>query len=281
VPPAVKNPASPARPSGAAGPPRPSAAGRPTTGSNETVNPAPDAVERRARTQTIQEFVTLAIALQSQVEGSLPVLESFVGDALNVNTNRQLKCKEAPVCGYSLDDQTVTVKVGKNSKYEAFLSPTAKKRQQDLSGDRSFTLSPYTPALIGVGTAFVVLFGSNPKFTAVKSGDQFVIKQEDKNAVGYNIAAMLTITPKSWNEPTFGGQFQVGVSPTKDRFGLFVGGGIHVQKIFTFGGGFAWQQVDRLASGLAVDQTIPTADALKTATRFRPGAYVHITANIK
>jgi hypothetical protein len=135
--------------------------------------------------------------------------------------------------------------------------------------------------LISVAPAFVLLFAKNPTYRAEKVGDAFVIKADDPSIEGYNLAAMLTIRPKSWSEPTFGGQFQFGVSPTKDKLAFYGGAGFTVQSVFTVGAGVAWQQVNRLAGSLEEGQTIATADVLKTTTKFVPGLYIHFTVNAK
>lgn len=287
-------PARPTAPTGNAGgrggPSRPSTtplSGQPARGSappavSAPVAPAAAAVAAPALTQTIQAFVTLALVLQTRAESSLPVVTGFVTDVAAINTTLALKCKDEPACHYSINDQTITVKVTRSKKYEPFLTPAVKARQEAAAKDYPFMLTPFTPAVIGLAAAFVVLFVRNPTYKAVKSGDQFTIQADDnKLPGGYNVAAMLTITPKPWSEPTFGGHFQLGVSPTKDKVGFYVGGGIHVQEAFTFGAGVALQQVTRLTGSLSEGQTISSADALKTEVLFKPGLYLHITANIK
>ncbi len=286
-PPAVEPPAAPpAAPAKGAqgGPRRPGSTplgGQPPPNAPAPPSPAPQPAAP-AQTQTIQAFVTLALALQTRTEDSLPILTGFAADVAAVNTPLNLACKDQPACQYSLDEQTIAVKIGRSAKYDAFLTDPVKKVQQSKAGDYAFVLTPYTPAIIGLAPAFVILFVSNPTFKAVKSGDQYVIQAEDKGQPGgFNVAAMLTITPKSWSEPTFGGQFQVGVSPTKDKVGFYFGVGMHVQERFTFGAGVALQQVTRLTAGLSENQTIASADLLKTELPFKPGLYVHITANLK
>jgi len=83
--------------------------------------------------------------------------------------------------------------------------------------------------------------------------------------------------PNRWAEPTFGGAFQLGVSPVKDRVGFYGGASLRVQQVFAFGAGFAWQQADRLVSTLSEGQTIPTEDALKTEKRFGPAFYLNVS----
>jgi hypothetical protein len=218
--------------------------------------------------------------METKAESSIAVLTGFAADVAAVSTPISLKCKDQPRCSYSINDQTVILKIGKSSKYDAFLTTATKAKQQSQSGEFAFTLTPYTPATIGVAPAFVVRFIRDPTFKAAKTGDHYVIQSDDSQTSGYNVAAMLTITPKGWSEPTFGGQFQVGVSPTKDKFGFYFGAGIHVQETFTFGGGLAWQQVNRLANGLTVGQAIANSDDLKIDTEYRPGFYFHITVNL-
>jgi hypothetical protein len=243
--------------------------------------PAAAAPAAAASGESIQAFITLAVAMQSKVDSSLGLIKAFAADVAAVGTPRALppgKDKE-PVT-YSLENQTVTVIVGANTKYDDFMNAPVKKVRQEAVGKYPIDLKPYAPATIGVKPAFVVLFGKNPTFKAAKSGDQFEIQEEDPQGVGYNVAAMLTVTPRAWAEPTFGGHFQVGVSPTKDKIGIYLGAGISVQQVFTFGLGASWQQVRRLASGLSVGQKIASADLLKTETEYRPGLYFHITANL-
>lgn len=231
---------------------------------------------------SIQSFIVLALAMQSRIEASLNVVTGFAADVAEINTPKTLRpSKDKDHYEYSIQDQTVTIVVEPSSKYDEFLSPSAKKARQNGVGKFPLMLKPYTPATISVAPAFVLLFGTDPKFKAVKAGDQFEIQKEDPQGVGYNIAAMLTITPKAWSEPTFGGQFQIGVSPTKDNIGFYLGAGINVQELFTFGLGAAYHQVNRLASGLSVGQKISSADALKTEKEYRPAFYFHITTNLK
>lgn len=231
--------------------------------------------------ESIQGFITLALAMQSRVEATVALLRAFEADIAAVDTPKKLPPgKDKTNYEYSLNEQKVVVIVKGATKYDEFLSTAAKKRREDGVGRYEITLTPYTPALISVAPAFVILFGDNPTYKATKKGDAYEIEESNPDGVGYNLGAMLTITPRSWSEPTFGGQFQVGVSPTKNKIGFYAGAGIQVQQVFTIGAGVSWQQVTKLLSGNPGD-TIASPDLLKTGTKYKPGFYIHITTNLK
>jgi hypothetical protein len=231
---------------------------------------------------TIRDFTVLALAMQPRVDAALDILKHFAADVADVSTPKVLSCADGgPACNYSPQDRTVTFVVAPATRYEPFMAEAVKARRASMSGRYDFALKAYSPVALGFGPAFVVRFLRNPTFVAAKSGDRLVIQSTSDQAAGYNVAAMLTMTPRAWREPTFGGQFQLGVSPAKDQLGIYAGAGITVQSVFTIGGGFAWQQVNRLADGLAVGQTLDSPDALHTTTEFKPGFYIHATINLK
>ena len=220
--------------------------------------------------------------MQSRVEAALDILKHFASDAADVNTPRVLACADGgAICNYSLQDRTAAFIVKPATRYDAFMTDGVKAKRTAMSGRYEFELKAYSPVALGFGPAFIVRFLRNPTFTAAKSGDHLVIQSKSEQATGYNVAAMLTMTPRAWREPTFGGQFQLGVSPEKDKLGLYAGAGISVQNVLTFGAGIVWQQVNRLADGLVVGQTIESPDALRTTTEFKPGFYIHATVNLK
>lgn len=263
---------------------------RPTTGTQKPATPAgtapapasgPDPAPEAVVGESIQGFITLALAMQSRVETTMTLLKAFESDMAAVDTPKKLPpSKDKTNYEYSLDEQKVVVVVKSATKYDEFLSAAAKKRREDGAGKYEILLMPYTPALIGVAPAFVILFGDNPTFKATKKGDAYEIEESNPDGVGYNLGAMLTITPRSWSEPTFGGQFQIGVSPTKNKIGFYAGAGVQVQQVFTIGAGASWQQVSKLASGKLGD-IIASPDLLKTTTQYKPGFYIHITTKIK
>jgi hypothetical protein len=226
--------------------------------------------------ERIIDFITLIEARRTDLQNSLTVLRGFASDVEEV-----LKVKTLTTRPHSIQAQTIAVTIKPSPKYEAFLDPGTKKRRDSMARKFSVVLEPYSPALISLSPAMILLFIDNPTFKAVKKGEQFVIEKSDDEVTAYNLAAMLNITPRSWSEPTFGGALQIGVSPTKNKIGFYAGGGISVQDVFWFGGGVTWQEVDRLSGSLATGQTIASPDDLKTTTHFKPGFYLHITAKLK
>jgi hypothetical protein len=226
--------------------------------------------------ERIIDFVTLIEARRPALENSMAVLKGFAQDVEAVHQAKTLTTRD-----YSTNTQTIAVSVKASPKYDAFLDAGTRKRRDAIAREFSVVLQPYTPAMISVAPALVLLFIDNPTFKAVRKGDQLVIEETDEEVTGYNLGAMLNITPRRWSEPTFGGAFQIGVSPTKDKIGFYLGAGISVQELFWFGGGFTWQEVDKLAGSLTPGQIIASPDELKTTTQFKPGFYFHITANLK
>jgi hypothetical protein len=226
--------------------------------------------------ERIIDFVTLIEARRTDLQSSLSVLRGFASDVEGVG-----KAKTVATLNHNLKTQTVAVTVKASPKYDAFLDAGTKKRRDAIARKFSVVLQPYTPALLSLAPAFVLLFIDNPTFKAVKKGEQFVIEETDEEVTGYNLAAMLNITPRAWSEPTFGGGFQIGVSPTKGKVGFYVGAGLSVQEVFWFGGGLTWQEVSKLADGLTAGQVIASPDDLKTTTHYKPGFYLHITATLK
>jgi hypothetical protein len=226
--------------------------------------------------ERIIDFVALIEARRTDLQNSIAVLRGFASDVEDVG-----KAKTLATRTHSTKTQTVNITVKSSTKYDAFLDAGTKKRRDAIARKFAIVLQPYSPAVISLGPALILLFIENPTFKAAKKGDQFVIQESDDEVTAYNLAAMLNITPRGWSEPTFGGGFQIGVSPTKDKIGFYLGAGISVQELFWFGGGFTWQEVNKLAGGLTSGQVIASPDELKTTTHFKPGFYFHVTANIK
>ena len=275
VPPGAISGGAPPAPGGAQPPAAPGT--NPSTGgivpglSTSAVQPKVAAPGER-----IIDFVTLIEARRTDLQNSMTVLKGFAQDVEDVHRAKTLATRD-----HSTKTQTVAVTVKSSPKYESFLEAGTKKRRDAIARKFSIVLQPYTPATLSLAPALVLLFLDNPTFKATRKGDQFVIEETDEEVTGYNLGAMLNITPRGWSEPTFGGAFQIGVSPTKNKIGFYLGGGISVQEVFWFGGGATWQEVNKLAGSLTVGQTIASPDELKTTTHFKPGFYFHITANLK
>jgi hypothetical protein len=92
---------------------------------------------------------------------------------------------------------------------------------------------------------------------------------------------MLTVIPRSWDDPFFGWGFQFGFTPVKDNLAFYLGTGPILKSYFSLGFGFTVQQVDKLAGGLHVGQVVSAASDLKTGKEYKSGAYFHITINLK
>jgi hypothetical protein len=178
------------------------------------------------------------------------------------------------------DVQTTRIKIDARKKWQAFMPPDVKSAQAAGIRTVSITTDAYRPARIAPGAAFVLGFVKNPTFKAVKDGDDYRIVKTEEELTRYDVAAMLNITPDGWQEPTFGGFFQIGVSPKKDEFGFYVGGGVQSHRIFSFGAGFMMQQVRKLGPGLTEASRLASPDDLKTAATFKPGLYLHATVTL-
>ena len=234
-------------------------------------------VQRTARTArpTLIEFATQAMTLDDRVHHEMELLSEFAADVAPLETAFALIT--AP---YAIQRQTITVQIKSSGKYEALLDQATRKQRD--GGLRKFTvvIEPFQPAHLSLAPAFVVSFLRNPEFSVVKKGDAFAIQQKDSQLTSYTLGAMLNITPDAWQEPTFGGYFQLGITPTKDQFGFYAGMGLRLQGLVTFGGGVMAQQIRRLADGLTVDSTLADPADLKTDTHFKPGFYLHLTVDL-
>jgi hypothetical protein len=226
-------------------------------------------------TQTVREFVMTTLALQAHVDAATAFLRDLARDVAALDVPATLETRP-----YSLERQTVTVSVKPVARYEKFFDDGVRQSQKKLLGDHGVVLEPYRPVHVKLVPAFIIGFITNPTFSTVRNGSSFVITRTDSPATAYDVAAMLEITPDKWSEPTFGGHFQVGVSPKKDEVGLYVGAGITIERVVGLGAGFMWRQVHQLGPGLSEGQSLAGPELLKTETRFRPGWYVHLTAQL-
>lgn len=236
-------------------------------------------VQRRRTSQTarptLTEFVQLALAIDERVHHHITTLHDFSANVALLHTS--LTLITAP---YSIQRQTITVQVKSSGKYEALIDASTRKKRDDALRKFTIELDPYQPAHLSVAPAFVIGFVRNPEFTAVKKGDAFGIQEKATDLTRYTLGAMLNITPDAWQEPTFGGHFQIGITPIKDQFGFYVGAGLRAQTVFTFGGGLMIQQVRRLSGGLTLDSKLTDPSELNTETYFKPGLYLHATVNL-
>jgi hypothetical protein len=224
---------------------------------------------------TLIELAERAHALRSDITTHLTTLRAFAADVASLNESKPLR-----TVPHSVRRETTKVEIKASNKYDKFLDADTRKKRDARLRSFAIVLEPYQPAHLSVAPAFVLGFLKNPEFTAVQDGTTFRIQKKEEDLTRYTLGVMLNITPDAWQEPTFGGHFQVGVSPVKDAIGFFFGAGIRAQTVFSFGGGLMIQQVRRLADGLTLDSRLTSASELKTDHEFKPGLYLHITVSI-
>jgi hypothetical protein len=142
--------------------------------------------------------------------------------------------------------------------------------------------SPRSPVHFGFGGAAVYSFVKKSEFKAeTVNGQLKIVEKKGSDYFGQNIAAVLTITPRAWDDPIFGGQFQVGFNPKKDELAFFAGVGFRVFTLARIGVGLTYQQVPKLGSGLKVGDPLTATTDLKVDTEFRSGAYLFISVTTK
>jgi len=143
----------------------------------------------------------------------------------------------------------------------------------------TFTFRPDSPVTYGFGAGLAYSFVRTHDFAPAKKGDQLVIADNaaDSDYVGQKVTGILTIAPTRWVDTPFTPIAEIGVSPEKDKVGLFFGVGFSPYSLFYFGVGFTAQQVPELKAGQTVGQVISSADDIQTHTRFHIGAYLHVS----
>jgi len=225
---------------------------------------------------SIIEIARGIVSLEPNNTATLQTLKEFVDDAGHLG-------EEVPVGNVveSVSDKVLTVTATPVTKYQRFFEDVARKKQSTALKKFALVVRTYSPVSLSLGPALVIRFMETPKFGVAKQGDGYLIKRtDDGSATTYNLAAMLNIVPRAWSNPHFGGYIQIGADPTKDALGIYAGAGITVERAFTIGAGFAYQEVDQLVKGLAESQVIASPDLLKTKPQWRPGGYLTITIPI-
>jgi hypothetical protein len=160
----------------------------------------------------------------------------------------------------------------------------AVKKRGWRDGKFIFKNSPLHPVRLTAGPALVYSLLKRKEYFADKKSDTdstLVIKQKPKERLtGEMVGVMLNIIPRKWDDPFFGGSFQLGVTAGKETFGAAAGFGISVSDIFSIGVGALVQRQDRLAAGLSVGDTLQSTTDLKIEKEYKAGAYFHITTHI-
>jgi hypothetical protein len=224
---------------------------------------------------TLGAFARDMSATQSKIGDLLTVLQAFASDVSGIG--KPFVLATVP---HSIQQDTETIEIKAGNKYDKYLDSATRKKRDSMLKKFDVVLKPYQPAHLSLAPAFVLGFVRNPEFTAVKDGDAFKIERKQEELNRYTLGIMMNITPDGWQEPTFGGHFQVGISPVKDSLGFFAGAGIKAQKILSFGAGLMIQQVRKLGGGLALDSRLDDPAKLKTEREFKRGLYLHVTVEI-
>ncbi len=209
----------------------------------------------------ITQLVTALVAFSADVAGlGRPLLLATVPHSIKVDTE--------------------AIEIKASGKYDKVLDSATRKKRDAMLRKFTVVLTPHQPAHISLAPAFVLGFIRNPEFSAVKDGDTFKVQKKAEELNRYSAAVMVNITPNGWREPTFGGHFQLGVSPVKDSLGFFAGAGIKAQNLISFGAGLMLQQVRKLGAGLTMESRLTDPANLKIEKEFKRGLYLHVTVEI-
>jgi hypothetical protein len=250
---------------------------RTTTPPAVTEPPSPSSsvvqVAERSSVGAIERVAGMIKAQEDRVRTVIAGARSFAATAAKINEPLEL----GTIDFVASENALATVEIGAAANAKG--SDVAERK----TGTFKFGIEPYSPAHIKFGMAALYSFIEAPEYTAVaqSSGAFLITRTDNGNAVnGLTGAGMLSVTPRSWSNPVVGGSFQLGISPVTDKIGLFAGATIRVLDRFSFGGGIAYQQTQRLTGPLEEGATVAAADDLKTTTKFVPGAYVSFTFNL-
>jgi hypothetical protein len=197
------------------------------------------------------------------------VLKSFYEDL-----NKLKPFRSDPV-DYESTDTSITITAKANTKYSVFLTEAGKGEQAAGAGDLRLPLRAYSRFDLIPGPALVYSWVRNPTFSIVAEGDKFRIVTTSEPFSAYSVGAMLNIVPRRWEDPGLTGLFQVGITPVKDKIGIFGGAAIVLVEKVTIGVGFMRQQVNALADGTG--PLIDSPDRLKLKTTWKSGAYLTFT----
>lgn len=217
-----------------------------------------------------ERIVTFALLQESTLLKMADAIEVFRDKVDQINVPMELK-----QLNYSgTEKQTFTTTISKSVNWPKDFKNGRK------TGDIELSVVPHSPVRLEVGGAVIYSFVRDPNFTAERQNDgSFIIRQSDNDYKAIEGAVVLAMTPRALDFPAFSIPIQIGVTP-KDNVGIYLGAGIKAQSLFSFGAGIAFQQGHELAPGLAPNQTISSADKLKTEKVFRTGFYLHLTVTL-
>ncbi len=244
-----------------------------TSKEQEPAKKAPTNEELLQRINDLENKLASQKAQQEQLDDAkktLQTLREFKKAVLDVDV-------EIPLEGESIspeNDATIVIVVDPVPPVPGTQAPARK------TGEIKIPTRAYSPVDLGFGAGMVYSFVKAPSFSAEKQDDgKFKIVEKAGENRAQNISAMLTITPRAWRNPLFGGSFQLGVSPVKDQVGIFGGVQLRIAKYAAIGGGYGYQQVPRL-NGQNAGDILDTAEALKTSNHYKGGAYVSLLLSL-
>jgi len=206
---------------------------------------------------------------EKSVENDITALENFVSRASKIGEPIQLKTVKYNVS--QIQPAVLTI-----AKIPIDVQPLDVSRYK--TGDFKLAFSPGGPVHYDYGVSAIYSFLEVPTFDAKKGDDDklHIVRTDNGDAVSGTTGALtLTIVPQRWEDPQFSLGFQLGVSPVKDKIGIFLGPRIRVYNLFTFSAGITYQQTKRL-SGQSLGDIVESADKIKTTNVFKPAAYVSI-----
>lgn len=147
-------------------------------------------------------------------------------------------------------------------------------------GDVKVDVETYQPVPFSVGPALVYSFVKDPEFEAAEGDDDILtIAKKEGEVNAFEGAVMVQFAPRAWDFVTFKPVVQFGVAPN-DKLGILLGAGFQTAKNLVFGAGIIAQEVNELAEGLTVGQTIDSADDVKLDEHFDYGLYLHISVPV-
>jgi hypothetical protein len=235
-----------------------------------------DAIDRDARLAAERRLVNDFDVLSDTVrdaEDALKAVNAFVPLVEKINV--PLSLGTLPYNAKQVQPATLTIKP---------VPANASAVDTDVkTGEFAFSFQAFNPVNYYVDAGPVYSFIERPEFkTEEVAGKHRIVRSDDGDAVnGATVGAMLTLVPRAWNDPTFGGGFQIGISPESDKLGFYLGAVVRMFDLVSLGGGLVYQQTQKLAPGQSIGQDLDAAGDLDTNTVFKAGPYVSISIKIK
>lgn len=239
-----------------------------TDTANKSESKADEKVEVRVASQPLMRAFQLVLNDADAAATDIEVLTEFMTRARKIGEPVPLK-----TVSYNAKQQQPAVLTIKAIPVEGV--DTSKYQ----TGDFKLLFRPGGPVTYDYGASAAYSFLEAPQFSAKKGDDDklHIVRTDNGDEVsGTTGVAFLTVTPRGWDDPQFATGFQLGISPVKDKIGLFLGSRIRVYDLFTFGAGLAFQQTKRLGEGVALNDIVEAADKIKTNNVFKAAPYLSI-----